>query len=125
MYAIRSYYGILADIWPSLKPGGLLIYSTCTYNTHEDEENLLWMQHELGAEVLPVDTHEEWGIKGCLIDARLPVYRFMPHITKGEGFFLAVLRKPYGVITSYSIHYTKLYDFRSYRTIMLPLPRYP
>ncbi|WP_276964774.1 rRNA cytosine-C5-methyltransferase [Bacteroides graminisolvens] len=87
---------ILADIWPSLKPGGLLIYSTCTYNTHEDEENLLWMQHELGAEVLPVDTHEEWGIKGCLIDARLPVYRFMPHITKGEGFFLAVLRKPYG-----------------------------
>ena len=27
---------IISDIWPSLKPGGLLIYSTCTYNTKED-----------------------------------------------------------------------------------------
>ena len=31
---------ILADIWPALKPGGVLIYSTCTYNSLENEENL-------------------------------------------------------------------------------------
>ena len=34
---------ILADIWPALKPGGLLIYSTCTYNREEDEENVAWI----------------------------------------------------------------------------------
>ena len=31
---------IIADIWDNLKPGGILIYSTCTFNAHEDEENI-------------------------------------------------------------------------------------
>ena len=35
---------IIADVWPSLKPGGILIYSTCTYNTKEDEEKVRWIQ---------------------------------------------------------------------------------
>ena len=86
---------IIADIWPCLKPGGMLIYSTCTYNTKEDEENIRWICDEFGAEVLPVNISEEWGITGNLLaEADFPVYRFLPHKTKGEGFFLAVLRKP-------------------------------
>ncbi len=91
---------IVADIWPCLRPGGLLIYSTCTYNTKEDEENVAWMQQEFGAQPLPVDVQAEWGITGNLFhtnetaDTTLPVYRFLPHRTCGEGFFLAVLRKP-------------------------------
>ncbi len=97
---------ILTDIWPCLRPGGLLIYSTCTYNIKEDEENVRWMQQEFGAEPLPVDIPAEWGITGSLLsasndsvadnasDTELPVYRFLPHRTRGEGFFLAVLRKP-------------------------------
>lgn len=86
---------IIKDIWPCLKPGGMLIYSTCTYNTKEDEENILWMQQELGAELLPVDIREEWKITGNLLDQNdYPVYRFLPHRTKGEGFFLAAVRKP-------------------------------
>lgn len=85
---------IVADIWPSLKPGGILIYSTCTYNTKENEENVQWICEEFGAEVLPVDTPSEWNITGNLLPgANFPVYRFLPHKTKGEGFFLAVLRK--------------------------------
>ena len=85
---------ILSDIWLSLKPGGLLIYSTCTYNTKEDEENVQWIRDELGAEVLPVDISEDWNITGNLLAASdAPVYRFLPHRTRGEGFFLAVLRK--------------------------------
>ncbi|MBE6287621.1 MAG: rRNA cytosine-C5-methyltransferase [Mediterranea massiliensis] len=85
---------ILSDIWPCLKPGGILIYSTCTYNTQENEENVRWIAHELGAEVLPLLVEDGWGITGNLLpDASFPVYRFLPHKTAGEGLFLAVLRK--------------------------------
>ena len=83
---------ILHDIWPALRPGGLLIYSTCTYNTEEDEENVRHIVEELGAEALPVATDEAWHVTGPLRYGN-PVYRFFPHKTKGEGFFLAVLRK--------------------------------
>ena len=85
---------ILSDIWPSLKPGGILIYSTCTFNTHEDEENVWWIARELGAEFLPVCVHPAWGITSSLLPGHdMPVYRFLPHKTRAEGFFLAVLRK--------------------------------
>lgn len=86
---------ILSDIWPCLKPGGILIYSTCTYNTKEDEENIRWMRDEFSAEVLPLAIEEEWKITGNLLEGEdFPVYRFLPHKTKGEGFFLALVRKP-------------------------------
>lgn len=85
---------IIADIWPCLKPGGLLIYSTCTYNTKENEENIRWIRDEFGAEILPVEAPTEWNITGNLLAGEdFPVYRFLPHKTRGEGFFLAVLRK--------------------------------
>ena len=51
-----------------------------------------YIQSELGAEVLPVDTDPAWGIHPALC-GELPVYRFMPHTTRGEGLFMAVLRK--------------------------------
>ena len=89
---------ILNDIWSALKPGGLLIYSTCTFNREENEDNVEWIALELGAEILPVLTEESWGITRNLIGKYFPVYRFLPHRTKGEGFFLAVLRKHDGVV---------------------------
>jgi 16S rRNA C967 or C1407 C5-methylase (RsmB/RsmF family)/NOL1/NOP2/fmu family ribosome biogenesis protein len=87
---------IVADIWPCLKPGGLLIYSTCTYNIKENEENVSWIMEEFGAEALHVDVPVEWNVTGNLFNDAFPVYRFLPHKTKGEGFFLAVLRKEEG-----------------------------
>lgn len=84
---------IIADIWPCLKPGGILVYSTCTYNLKEDEDNIEWIKSELGAESLSVEIPEEWGITGNLAGTDTPIYRFLPHKTKGEGFFLAALRK--------------------------------
>ena len=84
---------ILKDIWPALKPGGILIYSTCTFNREEDEDNVAWIAKELGAEILPVPVEADWGITSNLVGEDFPVYRFLPHHTKGEGFFLAVLRK--------------------------------
>jgi len=66
---------IVADVWPALKPDGILVYSTCTYNREENEENIEWICRELDAELLE--------------DPR----RLMPHKTRGEGFFMGVLRK--------------------------------
>lgn len=61
----------------SLKPGGLLIYSTCTYNTKENEENVAWICEELGAEVLKVDVPQDWNITGNLLQGSdFSVYRF-------------------------------------------------
>ncbi|MDR0748703.1 MAG: rRNA cytosine-C5-methyltransferase [Tannerellaceae bacterium] len=83
---------ILHDSWGALKPGGILIYSTCTYNLEENEENLHYILAGLGAEALSVPVKEAWNITGPL-KYSYPVYRFFPHKTKGEGFFLAVVRK--------------------------------
>ncbi len=85
---------ILKDIWPCLRTGGLLIYSTCTFNTRENEENVRWLAEELGAEILSVSTQAEWKITGSLLnDFEAPVYRFIPGVTKSEGLFMAILRK--------------------------------
>lgn len=86
---------IVSDVWGCLKPGGLFIYSTCTYNAWEDEENIRWMMQHLGAEPLVVPVEKEWGICGDVTSGEsVPVYRFLPSHVKGEGFFLAALRKP-------------------------------
>ena len=87
---------ILTDIWPTLRPGGLLIYSTCTFNTQEDEENVRWMMNELGAELLPISIDDSWGITPSLLPDVPHAYRFLPGRTRGEGFFLAVVRKGEG-----------------------------
>ena len=85
---------ILQDIWPCLRPGGLLIYSTCTFNTRENEENVRFIMEELGAEILSVPIKSEWQITGSLLNGwDFPVYRFIPGITQSEGLFMAVLRK--------------------------------
>lgn len=83
---------IITDIWPCLKSGGYLVYSTCTFNAHENEENVNWIAEQLGADFVNVHTKEEWNITGSLIDQH-PMYRFIPGKTRGEGLFVAVLKK--------------------------------
>ena len=85
---------ILNDVWPSLKEGGYMIYSTCTYNTMENEENVRYICDSLGAEVVEIPVADSWHIAGNMMKGEnFPVYRFFPHLTRGEGFFLALLRK--------------------------------
>lgn len=80
---------ILADVWESLKPGGFLIYSTCTFNACENEENIIWFCEEFGAEEvklkMPVEIHEGRGGRG---------HYCFPGINESEGFYVAVLQKP-------------------------------
>ena len=91
---------IVETIWPSLKAGGFLVYSTCTYNTLENEQNIDYFCHELDAEAIKIDVPTSTGIIGNLICGNdKPVYHFMPHRTKGEGFFLALLQKKGSVAT--------------------------
>ncbi len=79
---------ILQDVWNALKPNGILIYSTCTFNRLEDEQNALWIASELGADILPLDYDPAWGISESGAG-----YHFYPHKAKGEGFYICVLRK--------------------------------
>lgn len=89
----RLQRSIVEDIWQCLKPGGILIYSTCTFNAKEDEENVQWIAEELGASPLAIeDVKPEWNITGAL-SGDLPVCRFIPGKSRGEGLFMAVLRK--------------------------------
>lgn len=78
---------IVTAIWPTLKDDGYMIYSTCTYNYKEDEDNVKWISEELGADIIDLDVPKEWGI------SESPFFHFYPHKTKGEGFFCALLRK--------------------------------
>lgn len=89
---------ILANSLDALKPGGFLLYSTCTYNTEENEGTVAWLQETYGLEPVGIPVDEHWGVTGSLDKSHsdLPVYRFLPHKTKGEGFFLCLLRKPKG-----------------------------
>jgi NOL1/NOP2/fmu family ribosome biogenesis protein len=82
---------ILADIIPALKKDGMLIYSTCSYSTEEDEGIVDWAVNNLPLAYCPLSIDPTWGItdtgKG---------YRFWPDKVKGEGLFLSVFRKTEG-----------------------------
>ena len=86
---------IVDDAWSCLNDGGLLIYSTCTFNTKENEENIRYFLEQYDdMEVVPIDTKPEWNITGSLLEGfHEPVYRFIPGITRTEGLFMCVLRK--------------------------------
>ena len=79
---------IVTDIWPCLKPGGILIYSTCTYNTKENEENIRWIRDEFGAEVLPLEISTDWNITGNLLSGEdFPPIVSYPIGRRGKDLF--------------------------------------
>ena len=80
---------ILADVWPALREGGFLIYSTCTYEAAENDDNLAWAASELGGEILPPAAEfEGYGVRrtahGHLLEAG---------VVPGEGQWAGALRK--------------------------------
>lgn len=55
---------ILADVWPSLRSGGVLVYSTCTYQEAENDDNLLWAAENLGGSIItPENEFASYGVK--------------------------------------------------------------
>ena len=87
---------ILGEAWDALRPGGALIYSTCTFNPAENEQNVRWLASQYDCEgTIDVGTAPEWGIERGETDG-IGTFRFYPHRTRGEGFFAAVARKADG-----------------------------
>jgi NOL1/NOP2/sun family putative RNA methylase len=79
---------ILADVWPALKKDGILIYSTCSYSKEEDEEIIQWMMENFTIANCQLTIDNSWGI----VETENG-YRFWPDKVKGEGFFIACLKK--------------------------------
>ena len=86
---------ILADVLPALREGGILVYSTCSYATKENEEIVEWIASTFQLEVLPLNFQEEWGWRNYSNNSRDSTgIRAFPHLVEGEGFFLCAFRKP-------------------------------
>lgn len=83
---------ILTQAWECLRPGGILIYSTCTFNGVENEANMAWLVNGHKAESIRITLHQAWGVTEVEMNGAYG-YRFMPHRTKGEGFFLSLMKK--------------------------------
>ena len=77
---------ILSDIWPTLVPGGILIYSTCTFNHFENDDTVAWMAEELGADILPLPAFPP------VVDTQFGQV-LLPGLVPGEGQYVAALRK--------------------------------
>lgn len=79
---------IVGDVWNSLKEGGVMIYSTCTFNTMENEQAAQWIARELGGDILDLG---ECG--SGVVNSSEGGYRFYPHLVRGEGFYVVAILK--------------------------------
>lgn len=90
---------ILKEAVTMLKPGGIMIYSTCTFSKEENEqaiEYLLSLDDSLHLQELPLfdgfdKGHPEWGLTGN--EELTKCRRLWPHRIEGEGHFVAMVRK--------------------------------
>lgn len=85
---------ILDDILPALKPTGFLVYSTCTFNTSENEQNVIRLQNNFGMQSIQLPLCENWQVTEVteFQNSAMFAYRFYPHKVSSEGFFLACLK---------------------------------
>jgi 16S rRNA C967 or C1407 C5-methylase (RsmB/RsmF family)/NOL1/NOP2/fmu family ribosome biogenesis protein len=78
---------IVMDVWDSLKPNGFLIYSTCTFNSQENEENVQWILDQTDSKIHSLEI--PFAKKG-----RNDIgYYALPSELKTEGFYVVVIQK--------------------------------
>ena len=94
---------ILDEIKTTVKPGGFLLYSTCTFSLEENEKNVdLFLSTNKNFELIEVNDcvkkYTSDGIRfvGCNTDNITLCRRFYPHIARGEGQFIALMKKTDG-----------------------------
>lgn len=83
---------IMAEAWSALREGGLFIYSTCTFNRAENEDNMEWLCSENECLHVNIECPEEWNITRTRA-GEAECFHFYPHKTEGEGLFVAIVRK--------------------------------
>lgn len=84
---------ILSQVLESLASDGYLLYSTCSYSQEENEDMVDWLMSTYDLESVRIPVEAQWHIKETQSDKHQGYgYRFYPHLTKGEGFFISVLR---------------------------------
>lgn len=94
IHCSRRQQRILDDIWPCLKENGLLLYSTCSYATEENEQVCDWLGGRFPVAGVDMSLPADWHI----VKSESPVhhfhgYRFYPDKVQGEGFFMCGLIK--------------------------------
>lgn len=80
---------LLDTAYHMLKPGGLLVYSTCTYSLEENEENVAYCVNKL--QMKSIHIPKQNGMSPGINNE--DVVRLYPHINHGEGQFIALLKK--------------------------------
>jgi 16S rRNA C967 or C1407 C5-methylase (RsmB/RsmF family)/NOL1/NOP2/fmu family ribosome biogenesis protein len=83
---------ILSDVLPSLKPGGFLIYSTCTFAEIENRKNCEWLVETESLKSVRINNLQNFGVIEEL-DKNIHTYHFYQNYIKGEGFFMACFQK--------------------------------
>jgi len=83
---------IVMDVWPALKQNGILVYSTCTFNPGENEENIKWLIEKNEAECIRLDINDFDGLMKSIIK-EFYGYGFYPGRIRGEGFFISAVKK--------------------------------
>lgn len=85
---------ILTDLLPALKEDGILLYATCSYSMEENEAIIDWLIDANLVEPIAISVPENWQITTSYSPKNgAACFRFFPHKTMGEGFFVAALRK--------------------------------
>lgn len=93
MLCKQRQQNILAEILPALQPGGILIYSTCSYSKEENETIADTIMDYTGMQSIQLKTDAGWNIVETQSDQHKAYgYRFYPGKLKGEGFYIASFR---------------------------------
>ncbi|MBE6216462.1 MAG: rRNA cytosine-C5-methyltransferase [Bacteroidales bacterium] len=110
---------IIADVWPSLRDGGMLVYSTCTFNRKENDGNVSWIAENMGAVAVSHDVcHDDFkGVIGTVLG-----FSLVPGHVEGEGQYCAVLQKSDGTVESHVPSYAPVRKERGKPRASVQLP---
>ncbi|MEG2732052.1 MAG: 16S rRNA (cytosine(967)-C(5))-methyltransferase RsmB [Clostridium sp.] len=88
---IRLQRAMLSVVYQYVKPGGTLIYSTCTINKKENEENIRWFLENFPFS--PVNIEGRLGTKLTADTMKDGYIQLLPGIHPCDGFFIAVMKR--------------------------------
>lgn len=82
---------ILTNAASYVKPGGILLYSTCTINPEENVENARWFLEHFDFEAENITDYVPRQLQGSILDKNM--LQLLPGVVKCDGFFIAKFRK--------------------------------